>query len=183
MRFRDRIKELRRVRVSELEPHPLNWRVHPESQRKALKGVLEQIGFANALLVRETDDGRLQLIDGHLRAAVAAEQWAPALVLDVSEEEAAQLLATLDPLAAMAETDVEKLEQLQRNFTINDAAVQKMLADLTNAAAKKDGRPSRPEVELDDSYQVLVACQNESDQQAVYEQMTNAGYACRVLTI
>jgi hypothetical protein len=34
--WRDRIKELRRVRATELSPHPLNWRVHPPQQRAVL---------------------------------------------------------------------------------------------------------------------------------------------------
>ena len=35
MRIRDRIKELRRVKASELRPHPKNWRVHPAAQQDA----------------------------------------------------------------------------------------------------------------------------------------------------
>jgi hypothetical protein len=34
MMIRDRIKELRRVRASELKPHPKNWRTHPAAQRE-----------------------------------------------------------------------------------------------------------------------------------------------------
>jgi hypothetical protein len=35
-----RIKELRRVRASELRPHPQNWRNHGKAQREALRAVL-----------------------------------------------------------------------------------------------------------------------------------------------
>ena len=45
------------------------------------------------------------LIDGHLRAETTPDQLVPVLVLDVDENESHKLLATLDPLAAMAETD------------------------------------------------------------------------------
>ncbi len=67
MRIRDRIRELRRVRASELRPNPRNWRTHPQTQRDALCGVLAEIGYADALLARELTDGSLELIDGHLR--------------------------------------------------------------------------------------------------------------------
>ena len=86
--IRDRIKELRRVRASELLPHPQNWRTHPDNQRAALRGILVEIGYADALLVRETSDG-LQIIDGHLRAEITPDQKVPVLILDVTEEEAA----------------------------------------------------------------------------------------------
>lgn len=66
IQIRDRIKELRpRVRAGELLPHPENWRVHPTSQAAALRGVLNHVGYASALVARELPDGTLQLIDGH----------------------------------------------------------------------------------------------------------------------
>ena len=68
MRIRDRIKELRRVKADRLRPHPKNWRTHPQRQQDALRGILAEIGYADALLARELPDGSLELIDGHLRA-------------------------------------------------------------------------------------------------------------------
>src|SRR5262245_6791023 len=52
MNIRDRITELRRVKASELRPNPKNWRTHPDAQRNALRGVLSEIGYADALLTR-----------------------------------------------------------------------------------------------------------------------------------
>ena len=50
--IRDRIVELRRVAARELVPNPKNWRRHPARQAAALRGVLEEIGYADALLAR-----------------------------------------------------------------------------------------------------------------------------------
>lgn len=61
MNIRDRVKELRRVRGSELRANPRNWRTHPKAQRKALAGILKKVGMADALLARETPDG-LELV-------------------------------------------------------------------------------------------------------------------------
>ena len=65
MKIRDRIKEFNRVPAKDLLPNPKNWRTHPDQQADALKGVLSEIGFADAVLARETEDG-LMLINGHL---------------------------------------------------------------------------------------------------------------------
>ena len=65
--IRDRIRELRRVPAKELLPNPKNWRRHPRAQTEALRGLLVEVGYADALLARELPDGRLMLIDGHLR--------------------------------------------------------------------------------------------------------------------
>src|SRR5262245_50261171 len=93
--IRDRIKELRRVPSRGLIPNPKNWRKHPKAQADALRGILAEVGYADALLVRETEQG-LVLIDGHLRAETTPDQEVPVLVLDVTEEEADKILLTLD---------------------------------------------------------------------------------------
>jgi hypothetical protein len=98
--IRDRIKELRRVPASALVRNPKNWRRHPKAQADALRGLLTEVGYSDALLARELPDGRLVLIDGHLRAETTPNSVAPVLVLDVTEEEGEKMLLTLDPLAA-----------------------------------------------------------------------------------
>lgn len=112
MNIKDRIMELRRVPASSLRPNPKNWRTHPKAQQDALRGILAEIGIADACLVRELEDGSLMLIDGHLRAETAANAVVPVLVLDVNESEADKILVTLDPLAAMASKDAEQLAAL-----------------------------------------------------------------------
>lgn len=138
MTIRDRIKDFRRIRASELVPNPRNWRTHPRVQRDALNGVLSEIGYADALLARELPDGRLMLIDGHMRAATTPDQMVPVLVLDLNEEEGDKLLATLDPLTAMAETDNGKLDDLLKVVRTDNDNLQGLLDSLTG-----DGRFSQ----------------------------------------
>lgn len=130
MTIRDRIKALRRVRASELKPSPRNWRTHPQTQQDALRGVLAEIGYADALLARELPDGSLELVDGHLRAEITPDQEVPVLVLDLTEEEAAVVLATLDPLAALAEANQQALGELLASIETGSDALQAMLNGL-----------------------------------------------------
>src|SRR5207253_9736112 len=132
--FPDRIKELRRVRAAELLPDPLNWRRHPESQRRAIQAVLQQIGMADAVLAREVS-GRLVLIDGHLRRDLDPEAILPVLVLDVSEAEAATLLATLDPLAGMATADPDRLAALLAEAVVPDEVLATSLWSMAGGVA------------------------------------------------
>jgi DNA modification methylase len=127
IQIRDRIKEFRRVQAKDLVPNPKNWRRHPKAQVEALRGLLTEIGYADALLVRELADGRLMLIDGHLRAATTPDALVPVLVLDVTEAEADKLLATLDPLAAMAESDSERIKELLATVSTDSEAIQELL--------------------------------------------------------
>lgn len=129
MKIRDRVKELRRVPAGELLPNERNWRKHPKAQQEALQGILAEIGYAGALIAYETPKG-LKLIDGHLRASTTPETMVPVLVLDVDDAEAAKLLASLDPLAAMAEADAGALDSLLRDVQTGNQALADMLVDL-----------------------------------------------------
>jgi DNA modification methylase len=141
--IRDRIVDLRRVAARELVPNPRNWRRHPARQSAALRGLLQEIGYADALLVREMPDGSLMLIDGHLRAATTPDQLVPVLVLDVDEGEANKLLATLDPLAAMAETDKLAFKDLA-GFVQTDSAELRELLDGTAGIARETQQDAIP---------------------------------------
>lgn len=134
MNIRDRIKELRRVPANELRPNPNNWRTHPEKQLNAIRGVLAEVGFAGAELARELDDGTLELIDGHARAEVAGTAEVPVLVLDVDEAEANKIIATFDPIGAMAESDAAKLDAVLRDVETANEDLSQMIADLANEA-------------------------------------------------
>jgi len=134
--MKDRVKELRRVPASELRVNPNNWRRHPPAQAAALRGVLDDIGFADAVIARETPDG-LELIDGHLRKEVMEDQPVPVLILDVTEEEADKMLLTLDPLAAMAQIDQGQMEHLLQSTQFANNAVSDMLAVLVSGGVSE----------------------------------------------
>jgi DNA modification methylase len=147
VKIRDRIRELRRVPASELRPNPKNWRTHPQAQADALKGVLAEVGIADAVLARELEDGSLMLLDGHLRVETMGDQVLPVLVLDVDEAEGDKVLATLDPLAAMAESDAAKLDAILREVNTGSPELQQMLADLAEDAGLYKGDEAKEVVE------------------------------------
>lgn len=150
MKIRDRIKSLRRVRAGDLRPNPKNWRKHPEGQQNALRGILAEVGWADAVLARETEDG-LMLIDGHLRAEVAPDEEVPVLVLDVDESDADKILSTHDPLAGMAEMDVERLTGLLDDIDFDSDSLEAMFADMPglDVGGEGSGDLDDPEPQID----------------------------------
>lgn len=130
--WRDRVVEMRRVPASELNANPKNWREHPPEQQRAMQGVLEEVGIAGALLARETPDG-LELIDGHLRTEMNdATEW-PVLILDVDENEADVLLASVDPIGALAKTNTDQLAALLGQIETDNADLDSLLTDLSDS--------------------------------------------------
>ena len=115
--------------------NPRNWRIHPLSQQDALKGVLEEVGWVQQVIVNKRTGN---LIDGHLRCQLAAREGAqtiPVVYVDVSEDEEALVLATLDPIAAMAATDKQKLDELFANIQSENEQVTALIQEI----AEKNG--------------------------------------------
>ena len=143
MAIQDRIVELRRVPASDLHPHPKNWRRHPKAQQDALRAMLDRVGFVGAVIARETPDG-LMLIDGHLRTGLTPDAEIPVLVVDLDESEADEVLATLDPLAAMAEPDTERLKTLVDGLAAKANEAMTDLLDRMHGLSKPDMPDEQP---------------------------------------
>ena len=150
MNIRNRVKELRMVPASQLQPNPKNWRTHPEGQQNALRGILAEVGIAGAVLAYETPEGGLKLIDGHLRAETLGNADVPVLVLDVNEAEADKLLATIDPLGAMAEADADKLRELLEEVETASEDLANMFTELAEEAGILDGPRETDDPEIAD---------------------------------
>jgi hypothetical protein len=179
--IRDRIQEFRRVPARELLDNDGNPRRHPQAQRDALRGVLEQVGIAAALVAyhSERSGGKLTLIDGHLRKQDYDLDW-PTLVLDVTDAEADLLLATHDPLAALARYEKPKLQALLQEVRARSPAVVAMLKDLAKKAARED--KDKPAALPPEKFEIVVECRDEGHQREVYDLLTGEGLKCRVLT-
>jgi hypothetical protein len=75
----------RRVRAGDLVPHEWNYRFHRDDQKGALWALYQEVGFARSLLAYELPDGRLELIDGHLRRDLDPDMEVEVEILDVTE--------------------------------------------------------------------------------------------------
>ena len=113
-----------------LVANPRNWRTHPPEQRAALEAELARVGWVQGVLVNRTTGN---LVDGHLRAKVAAERGEasiPVVYVELSLEEEARVLLSLDPLGAMAGTDQALLTDLMAGLDLENAALEKHLRSL-----------------------------------------------------
>lgn len=116
-------------RRGDLHESDLNWRVHPPEQMQVLSEAMQQVGWAGALLFNEST-GRL--VDGAARLKVSEDpnELLPVLVGNWTEEQEKLILATLDPLAAIADTDKGRLHALLAGLTETDGALGEFLDSL-----------------------------------------------------
>lgn len=126
--WQSRIVRTANVDPATLTPHSMNWRVHSSAQAEALVDVLDRIGWVQNVVVNERTGN---ILDGHLRCAEAIKRGAtiPVVYVDLSEEEERLVLATMDPLAAMAGMDADALAELMEGLEL-PGALDRLLSDL-----------------------------------------------------
>jgi hypothetical protein len=149
------------VRYGEEAPGQLlandkNWRTHPQAQQDALEGALRTVGVVQNIVVNQRSG---KLLDGHLRVQMAISSGQPTVPItyvDLSDEEEALILATIDPVTGLAGTDQKLLDSLITDIRLSDLGMElgMGLNDLLNslspdpslaAAEGEDEVPAVPE--------------------------------------
>ncbi|CAK0770254.1 Methyltransferase (modular protein) [Gammaproteobacteria bacterium] len=164
--YRNRITGHGQEQLDAILFNPANWRIHPKDQQEALEGVLSSVGWVQDVIVNQTTG---HLVDGHLRCQVAArngEKTIPVVYVELTEAEEALILATLDPLAAMAATDKAKLDDLMHAIQSDDERVQKMLTEMAEREGLEFGKPPAedPGPQIDKAEELRVKWGVESGQ-------------------
>jgi len=141
MTWEDRIAGDGAEDPTQLLANPLNWRIHTHDQETALAGVLDSVGWVQRVIVNRTTG---HLIDGHLRVSLAitrGEPSVPVVYVDLSAEEEALILATLDPLSAMAGTDRDVLDDLLASLGESDQALAALTQEQPRSQPQEEPEP------------------------------------------
>jgi DNA modification methylase len=136
-----------------LTANPRNWRTHPRPQLDALAGVLAEVGWVQDVILNRTTG---HVVDGHARIQLALtrkEPAVPVVYVELTPDEEAKVLATFDPVGAMAGADPERLAALVREVTTDDAALRGVVQALADEHGIDLGGggavPEAPEPEID----------------------------------
>jgi len=112
--------------------NPLNWRVHPQSQQAAMKGILRSIGWVDTVIINRTT---LFLVNGHMRVQIALserQRRIPVQYVELTEAEEAAVLKTFDAIGLLAVRDPRLDEELMAAVAERDAS----LVDIVAAVAR-----------------------------------------------
>lgn len=145
--WRNRIVDYGEENPAVLVKHPKNWRAHPDNQKRALETVFTRVGIVDPVMIQQ---GTGTIVDGHLRVGMAAAQGMetiPVQYVDLTDEEVDYTLATLDPIGALATTDLYHLTSLVGELELGDEALETMLGDIVLNAGGHDDRDFTPSYE------------------------------------
>jgi hypothetical protein len=127
-------------------------------------------------------DGRLKLIDGHLRRDLDPDMEVEVEVLDVTEDEARTLLLSIDPLAALAEIQQELRARLQE--LVPEVPEELRLAWEATARAALESPPPVgrwTKANLPEQFSIIVTCRDEGQQVELLGRFRGDGLECRAL--
>jgi ParB-like chromosome segregation protein Spo0J len=99
------------------------------------------VGWVATVVVNERTG---YVVDGHARIEEALskhEKTVPVLYVDLTEEEERLVLASLDPIGAMAERDQERLDELLEDLHVDDVGLQALLDSLGTPGEKDPEKP------------------------------------------
>ncbi len=172
------------IEAGSLCENPANWRRHSPEQLQSIKDLLQDpdVGWAGACLYNERTQ---RLIDGHARKTVADPATPiPVLVGNWSEEAEQKILATLDPVGAMAQGDPTVYAALVESITAESLWVRDLLHNTQaglDAAAVDDEEPTEepsavlPQMEcqpFEHHDYIMLIFRNEQDFQQACERLS-----------
>jgi DNA modification methylase len=131
----------------QLLANPHNHRIHPKRQQDALGGSLDTLGYIQTVIVNRATG---HIVDGHLRVTMAlreGQKSIPVTYVELTAEEEAQALLSLDPIAAMAATDKDKVDELLRMVNTDNEQVMKHLTDFAAENKLEWGQPEQVDAE------------------------------------
>jgi hypothetical protein len=130
--IRNRVIERRRMRAAELRPHPQNARRHPDTQARSLEAVVREVGQVGELYAYRSEKlgGALTLLDGHLRLERFPDSEWDIAITDLTDAEAALMLASRDRVTELATWDSASLDELLESVHTDEEAIEEMLSQL-----------------------------------------------------
>lgn len=183
----------------DLIAHPDNYKAHPDRQTEAIGSAIAEIGWIGEIYVSSRT---MRILDGHMRVAEAIRTGQPsipvALIDCPTEADELQILATFDPIGAMALNDAMKVASLAARAGFSESAdpLKQMLAGISGH------RPPEPAEEPGGRiigagfgpqggghlgrvgnlvYPVVVECDDPGEQDAVLDQLTEEGHVAYTL--
>ena len=167
--------KIEKVKISELNPAEYNPRRMTNKQYEDLKNSLEKFGLVDPIIINSDNT----VVGGHQRLRIMRElgtEYVPTVRVNLSKEDEKELNIRLNKNTGEFDLDV-----LANNFEVDELKdwgfkdvelgfnIDKMQDDLSD--------------NLELQYKIEVDVISEKEQEKLYNELTNKGYICRILTL
>ncbi len=176
------------VPIGQIHNDQDNVRKHPDQNLDAIKCSLEAFGQQKPIVI---DKHHTCLAGNGTLLAARALGWThlAAVTTGLSGSSARAYAIADNRTTDTSDWDMDKLAQqlaiLQNEMDFDHLTTgfdDSQIEDAINKAMQIEDESMR-DVAIPDSYQVLVACEDESQQKQLFERLDEEGFQCRVLTL
>ena len=170
--------------VPEVRPYEKNPRKNAEAV-KYVKASIEKFGFRQPIIV----DSNRVIIAGHTRLEAAKSLGmaeVPCIVADDLTDAQAKALRLADnKVAEFSEWEMNLLgEELGELAEISDIDMGDFgFDDNLEMDDEEENETEEKGVNLSETFQIIVECENEIEQQEFFEKLSGEGYKCRLSTL
>lgn len=169
------------LKLDDIKPYENNPRNNDEAVDKVAKSI-KDFGFRSPIIV----DKNNVVICGHTRLRASYQlglKEAPVIVADDLSQEQVNALRLVDNKTnEFAKWDFDRLEEelLNIDFDLTDFGF-----DLADFEEKEETPKEREDLsdKAGSMFQVIIDCENEEEQEALYNRFMEEGLLCRVLTL
>ena len=166
--------------INEIRPYENNAKKHDETQIKNVAESIKQFGFVQPIVI---DADGVIVID-HCRYEAGKRLGlteVPCVLVDNLTDEQVRKLRIIDNKTNESEWALDELEIELDDLNFDDFDFDFDLGEdeeLSNEIERKDLSDN-----ITETYEVIVECADETQQEAVYTKLTDEGMKCRVLTL
>lgn len=171
--------------VSEVRPYEKNPRKNADAV-KYVRASIEKFGFKQPIVI----DSNRVIISGHTRLEAAKSlgmDEVPCIVADDLTEAQAKALRLADnKVAEFSEWEMNLLGgELGELAEISDIDMGDFGFDdnLDKIGDEEENETEEKGVNLSETFQIIVECENEIEQQEIFEKLSGEGYKCRLSTL
>ena len=164
-------------KIGEVKPYEKNPRKN-DNAIDAVASSISQFGFKNPIVI----DGNNVIICGHTRYKAAQKlgfDVVPCVVADDLTDEQIKAYRLADnKVSELAEWDIDLLgDELDGIFDID-------MSDFGFDLSEEE-QPEREDLsdKVGETYEVIVECVNEIEQEQIYNKLIGDGYSCRLSTL
>lgn len=172
------------VATDDLIPYIHNSRTHSESQIKQIASSIREFGFTNPILI----DDQGTIIAGHGRvmaAKVLQLDKVPTITLGALSDAQRKAYVIADNKLALNAgwdtevllTEIESLQDLNFDTQLLGFSADE-LAEMLNIEEKPLKEESYAEI-----FNIIVECDDEMEQEKIFNQLESEGYKCRVQSL
>lgn len=174
--YKQLIEDLRHLKADGDNPNRMTIKQHEETWKS-----LQKFGWTSPIVTNREG----MLADGEQRVEVClhhGEFYAPVLRLPVSDVDRRMLRQILNKLKGKHNRELDSAE-FKRIIELGEKDDLKLLLASVGERLPDDFDDKRDSVTVPETYELIVECTDEAEQQRFYEKLKMEGYKLRILTL